>query len=255
MTVSKATLLFTANNLSKDYLAALPALTYTITGFVNGETQSVLLVLPTIQTTAVQTSNAGAYPITLSGGSNNNYTYTYQAGTLTIGKIAQTITFTAIPTQLQFGDVFSLAATSTSGLTVLFESVYPQFATVSGNQVTGTGQGTARVRAYNAGDQNYLAAEVFGNFSVTTTHKNILHLFTPNGDGFNDYWEIPDLASYGNCDVRIFNRWGKEVYANKNYDNRWDGTSNGSPLPDGAYYFVIITQNAGTITGTVNIVR
>jgi xyloglucan-specific exo-beta-1,4-glucanase len=63
------------------------------------------------------------------------------------------------------------------------------------------------------------------------------------------------MASYGNCDVRVFNRWGKEVFASKNYNNLWDGTSNGSPLPDGAYYFVIKTQNAGTISGTVNIVR
>jgi len=86
-------------------------------------------------------------------------------------------------------------------------------------------------------------------------HKDILHLFTPNSDGYNDTWEIPDLASYGNCEVHVYNRWGKLVYANKNYDNLWDGTSNGVSLPDGAYYFIIKTQNAGTITGTVNILR
>jgi gliding motility-associated-like protein len=138
---------------------------------------------------------------------------------------------------------------------VVFESVYPQYATISGDLLTGVAPGTARIRAYNAGNQNYLAGEVFADVKVTSTMKNILYLFTPNGDGINDYWEILDMPTYGKCDVRVFNRWGKEVYANKDYDNRWDGTSNGSPLPDGAYYFIIKTENSGTITGTVNIVR
>jgi len=152
-------------------------------------------------------------------------------------------------------DTYEMVASSTSGLTVLFESVYPQFATVTGNQLTGIERGTATIRAYSPGDQNYLAAEAFASVEIITTHKDILHLFTPNNDGFNDTWEIPDIASYGICDVRIYNRWGKLVYANKDYDNLWDGTSDGSPVPDGAYYFILNTQNSGTIAGTVNIVR
>jgi len=82
-----------------------------------------------------------------------------------------------------------------------------------------------------------------------------MNLFTPNNDGINDYWVLPDMDEWGKCDVRVFNRWGKLVFADDNYDNLWDGVSNGNPLPEGAYYFVIKTQNAGTITGTVNIVR
>jgi gliding motility-associated-like protein len=82
-----------------------------------------------------------------------------------------------------------------------------------------------------------------------------MHLFTPNNDGFNDLWELPDLVTWGKCDVKVYNRWGKLVFADANYNNLWDGTSNGSPLPEGAYYFVIKTENAGTVTGTVNIVR
>jgi xyloglucan-specific exo-beta-1,4-glucanase len=55
--------------------------------------------------------------------------------------------------------------------------------------------------------------------------------------------------------VRIFNRWGKQVYANSDYDNTWDGVSNGAPLPEGAYPFIIKTENQGVIKGTLNIVR
>jgi gliding motility-associated-like protein len=91
--------------------------------------------------------------------------------------------------------------------------------------------------------------------SITSTHKDIMYLFTPNNDGINDKWELPEIRTYGKCDVKVFNRWGKEVYANQDYDNTWEGISSGSPLPEGAYYFVIKTEKAGVITGTVNIVR
>ena len=113
-----------------------------------------------------------------------------------------------------------------------------------------------QIRAYHPGDQNYNASEVFASTEVySSTHKDIMHLFTPNNDGFNDYWELPDLAEWGKCDVRVFTRTGKLVYANKNYNNDWDGTSNGNPVPEGAYYFVIKTEKAGDVKGTVNIVR
>ena len=138
---------------------------------------------------------------------------------------------------------------------MLFESMNGELASVSGNECFGISSGTAKIRAYNPGDQNYLAAEIFADVEIVSTHKEIPHLFTPNNDGINDTWEIPELDSYGICDIRIFNRWGKEVYVSKNYDNLWNGTSNGAPLHDGAYYFFIISQNFGPITGTVNIVR
>jgi gliding motility-associated-like protein len=40
-------------------------------------------------------------------------------------------------------------------------------------------------------------------------------------------------------EMKVFNRWGIEVYSNANYDNSWDGRYNGGPLPDGTYYYVL----------------
>ena len=255
MTVNKATLTVTADNKVKSYGDFNPTLTFVIAGFIGTDDKSVIDVTPSVTTTASQTTNAGTYDIVPAGGTDNNYQFTYINGSLTISQISQIITFTDIPANLLVKDVYSIAASSTSGLTVLFESVNPQFATVNGNQLDGVSRGTARIRAYNPGDQNYLPAEIFADVVIISTHKDILHLFTPNNDGFNDTWEIPDMPSYGKCDVKVYNRWGQMVYANKYYDNLWDGTSNGKPLPDGAYYFIIKTENSGTITGTVNIVR
>jgi gliding motility-associated-like protein len=255
LTINKASLTFKADDITRDYLTSNPEMTFTISGFVNGETRSAVDLTPSIQTDAFQSSNAGTYSITLSGGNDSRYNFIFKDGIMTIEKIPQTITFSGIPEKMLVKDVYLMSASSTSGLPVLFESINSEFASVLGNECTGVSRGIAEIRAYNNGDQNYLAAEIFANIAIISTHKEILHLFSPNNDGINDTWEIPELDSYGKCDIRIFNRWGKEVYANKSYDNLWDGTSNGSPLHDGAYYYFIKSQNSGTITGTVNIVR
>jgi gliding motility-associated-like protein len=255
LTVSKANLTFKATDKSKAYLASNPVLTYIISGYVNSETQTVLDALPVIQTTALQNSNAGSYPISISGGSDNNYNYIYVSGTLSITKISQTITFSDFPEKLRVDETYPLVATSTSGLTVLFESTNTALATISGNILKGVSKGDVRVRAYHPGDQNYTAAEAFKTIKIYSTHKDIMHLFTPNNDGINDQWELPDKSAWGKCDVKVYNRWGKLVFADPDYNNQWEGISNGSPLPEGAYYFIIKTENEGEQKGTVNIVR
>lgn len=83
--------------------------------------------------------------------------------------------------------------------------------------------------------------------------------FTPNGDGVNDFWEIPCLNLFTNR-VQVFNRWGLQVFEAVNYDGSWDGTNLGQDVPDGTYYYVISVDepqlNEPTIyKGTVTIIR
>ena len=71
--------------------------------------------------------------------------------------------------------------------------------------------------------------------------------FTPNGDGKNDTW-----FAFGQslcfqavrCSVYVYNRYGSKVYESENYNNTWDGTYKGKPLPDGTYYAIIVFQKA-----------
>lgn len=84
LTISKAALQVIATSVSKVQGTANPTLAYTFSGFRNGESSGVLLTQPTISTTAVTASAVGTYPITVSGGSSNNYTLGYTAGTLTV---------------------------------------------------------------------------------------------------------------------------------------------------------------------------
>jgi len=255
LTVTKAPLTITADNKSKPYLSANPPLTFTSSGFVYGETVTVLDTPPLASTAASADSPAGDYVITISGGDDNCYDITYVTGIMTITMIPQTITFTSYPDKLMVTETYELVASATSGLPVSFESKDPELARVNGSVLTGLSRGNANIRAWQQGNENYYAAEDEITVEVVSTHENIMYLFTPNNDGFNDVWEIPELDSYGNCEVKVYNRWGKLVFSSSEYHNEWDGTSNGSNLPSAAYYFIIKTETAGTISGTLNIVR
>ncbi len=84
----------------------------------------------------------------------------------------------------------------------------------------------------------------------------IPNTFSPNNDGVNDTWNIDALVTYPDCSVLIYNRWGQSVYQGTGYAKPWDGTLNGSPLPQGTYYFVIdLKNNTPKLTGWVLIVR
>src|SRR6202041_2665680 len=88
LTVNPVTLKVTANNASRVYGAANPAFSDTITGFVLGQTKSVLSGAPSLSTTATASSPLGTYPITAALGtlSAANYTFTFVNGTLTINQ-------------------------------------------------------------------------------------------------------------------------------------------------------------------------
>jgi gliding motility-associated-like protein len=88
------------------------------------------------------------------------------------------------------------------------------------------------------------------------THLIIPNTFTPNGDGINDKWEIGNLADYPDAYVKIFNRWGAEVYRSKGGSGAWDGTIKGKRLPFGTYYYVInLDKKAPPISGYVALIR
>ena len=94
LTVTIAPLSISANYQTKAYGAALPALTVSYTGFVNGDTTASLSTQPTVTTTATASSHVAnnPYTITASGEADSDYSITYAAGTLTVTPVALTIT-------------------------------------------------------------------------------------------------------------------------------------------------------------------
>ncbi len=81
--------------------------------------------------------------------------------------------------------------------------------------------------------------------------------FTPNDDNINETWVLEGIEDYPNAEVKIFNRWGGEMFSTKDYQNNpFDGKKDNSSLPMGTYYYVIKTgDDVPTLTGYVTIVR
>ncbi len=79
---------------------------------------------------------------------------------------------------------------------------------------------------------------------------NVSQAITPNGDGVNDTWVIYNIENHPGSIVRVFNRWGKEVFYSNNYRNDWNGhyKDNNESLPSAVSYFYQIDLNGdGTI--------
>jgi hypothetical protein len=158
--VNAAVLTVIANNSSRSYGAANPAFTQSYSGFVNGDTSSVLTGAPSLTTTATSASAPGSYSITAAVGTlmASNYTFGFVNGTLTVTAATQTIGFTALASPVTYGvSPISLSATASSGLAVAF-SVSSGPCTVSGSTLTLTGAGTCVVAANQSGNADYTAA-------------------------------------------------------------------------------------------------
>ena len=144
------------------------------------------------------------------------------------------------------------------------------------------GDYTTELKVYNPQgcDTSYMKS-----IRVEPVKLKIPNVFTPNGDGTNDYFIISletgsDSPSGGNdngakgyreqhyeyedyeplnryyesSELTIFNRWGRIVYHSKDYQNNWDGDN----LPDGTYFYVLKChglKNDATYNGSVMIVK
>ncbi|WDO13024.1 T9SS type B sorting domain-containing protein [Flavobacterium sp. WW92] len=71
--------------------------------------------------------------------------------------------------------------------------------------------------------------------------------FTPNGDGYNDYWNIWDLSHQPEAVIYIFDRYGKLLKQIKpSQPGGWDGFYNNAPMPSTDYWFKVIYLENGT---------
>lgn len=91
-------------------------------------------------------------------------------------------------------------------------------------------------------------------FTGVITPNNIL---TPNGDGKNDLWLVENLTvMYPKNEVMVYDKTGRIVFKQSNYQSDWDGTSNGAVLNTGTYYYhIIIGADLKPIKGTITILR
>ena len=159
--ITQKALTITVDDKSKEYDGTVfSPFTVSYGGFVSGENETNLGGMLSFSGSATTATNVGTgYVITPGGLTSTNYAITFANGYLDITSAAQTITFDPLDPKVYNDAPFNLTGTSSSGLPVSYTSSNPAVAIVSGNTVTIVGAGSTNIRASQAGNSNYDAAE------------------------------------------------------------------------------------------------
>ena len=123
---------------------------------------------------------------------------------------------------------------------------------------------TQDIENLGGGDYVITATDIYNctatdTFTVKVTDIECIHVynvFTPNGDGVNDTWDIDNIFLYPDVEINVFNQWGNKVFSSTGYTEPWDGTYNGKPLPAATYYYTLDLKNGDAPhSGSVTIMR
>lgn len=115
--------------------------------------------------------------------------------------------------------------------------------------------GTNHVNVFKSGCIGSKQFTVLALNEYFDPNLKIQNILTPNGDGFNDAWEISILSGIRPAKVTVFSRAGLVVFESPNYNNDWKGTYNNNPLPEGSYFYIIEGKNGEVFKGTITLLR
>ncbi len=167
-----------------------PAFTFAYGTFAYSDTAGGIDTPPTCGVSGTH-ANAATYPITCSGGVDNDYSFTYASGTLTVQKASQTVTFTSpAPTGAAVGGTYIPAASATSLLAVAItvNATSTSVCSIAAGTVSFLTEGTCVLNANQAGNGNYNpATQVQQSFAITRTAQTISF----GGLGGKDYGDAP----------------------------------------------------------------
>jgi gliding motility-associated-like protein len=142
----------------------------------------------------------------------------------------------ASPNLITLGATAQLSATGANAVNYTWVAV-------GGSGIVGSG---ASINVRPRGTTTY-AVVVTNSFGYQATIPVLLtvivdyklvpnNLVTPNGDGVNDKWVIPNIDMYPDNEVMVYDKAGRAVFAKRGYNNEWDGTVNGKLLKEDAYF-------------------
>jgi gliding motility-associated-like protein len=106
------------------------------------------------------------------------------------------------------------------------------------------------------GEYMVFAKEVDGcrNLTDSIVILDFMRFFTPNGDGFNEYWSIKGFEGE-NYEVNIYDRYGKLLMIFGPSDKGWDGVYNGKAMPSDDYWFKIHMENGKIYANHFSLIR
>ncbi|WP_408035681.1 T9SS type B sorting domain-containing protein [Tenacibaculum aestuarii] len=127
---------------------------------------------------------------------------------------------------------------------------------------TGDGDFEYSIDGENFQDSNYfsnLEGETYtayvrdkkgcGTDSKNITMVNYPKFFTPNNDGYNDFWQIKGIENFPNSRIAIYDRYGKLLKTLTSKDPGWDGFYNNKKMPSNTYWFKAIMDEENIFSG------
>ncbi|WP_175491109.1 Ig-like domain-containing protein [Pontibacter chinhatensis] len=76
-------------------------------------------------------------------------------------------------------------------------------------------------------------------YDRTVDQLKIVNAFSPNGDGINDNWTIPELRFYNEVHIQVFDRSGVRVFETRDPETGWNGRSTGGQVLKGPFLYII----------------
>ncbi|MBN1415172.1 MAG: T9SS type B sorting domain-containing protein [Bacteroidales bacterium] len=123
-----------------------------------------------------------------------------------------------------------------------------------------TGESSSSVEISHPGEYGVQVTDSNGCTAIAsitiTMELYIPKFFTPNGDTYNDRWEIEYFRINPEATIEIFDRFGILITTYRGSDPGWDGTYRGSPVKSDSYWYVIsFDDGSPRVTGYVTVVR
>ena len=94
-----------------------------------------------------------------------------------------------------------------------------------------------------------------GEVSINISVVGYPKFFTPNNDGYNDFWQITGAANFPNLKTLIFDRYGKLMAEISSNDTGWNGLHNGKKMMSNDYWFKTDLGNGKTFSGHFSLKR
>lgn len=214
--------------------------------------------------------------ITLNAG-NNYDSYTWSTGATTqIITITQPGNYSVIVTE----NHGSITCTSTKNFSVVNSNIATIHEIISADWTDNNNTITVQLSNNSYGDYEYSLngidfqnSNIFDNldpseYTVYVRDKNGCGMvseeiyllmypkfFTPNGDGYNDYWKIKFSENEPNLTIKIFDRYGKFIKQLESNSIGWDGTYLGKEVPSSDYWFVVKRENGKEYKGHFSLKR
>lgn len=152
----------------------------------------------------------------------------------------------------------------------IIDVVYQQLSNNNSIEIIASGDGDFEysIDGVNFKDSHIFTNLIGGQYTVFVRDKNgcggdseevvvidYPKFFTPNHDGYNDYWHILGIEKYTSSKILIFDRYGKLLKQLSSSDIGWDGTSNGQEMVSNDYWFKADLGNGTVFSGHFTLKR